>query len=449
MTDGIGSDSQTHSATPNGSVLRSVTAGESPILITLGHPKENDSKYIAVRPELLFGRHCAVLGTTGSGKSWSLARIMEECTNYNCKIILFDASGEFYTFNKSTQHVYIGHDPHPHPNTYEVTVPFYHLRESDLFSMFKPYGPSQGPKLRAAIKSLKLARLSPQLAPDGTIQKAHRSKVQYDEEYRRFQHEIDSPTPNFDINLLVSQIQNECVDPQRSALEPLVWGGLNGMDHSYCVPLLNRIQDIITSPNLSSIFRPGKVPSLFDAIQEFVDADNVKVLRISLKHLPFDHSARETIANAIGLHVLELGQKEKFRRRPLLMVLDEAHQFVHTMSPGEERYSHDAFGSIAKEGRKYSVSLCLATQRPRDIPEDVLSQVGAMLIHRLINNNDRGVIERACGDIDSAAANMIPLLAPGEGILVGAGLLDPLPIRILAPTCKPESRGPDYQAFWR
>src|SRR5690606_22586996 len=135
---------------------------------------------VVIAPEKIIGRHCAIVGTTGGGKSWTLARLVEECAQFRAKIILFDASGEYHRLSRATRHVHIGYDPNPHEGSRAVSIPYYHLRESDLFAIFKPSGPSQGPKLREAMKSLKLARLEPSLAPDGTILKAHRSKVQYE-----------------------------------------------------------------------------------------------------------------------------------------------------------------------------------------------------------------------------------------------------------------------------
>ncbi|SOE17788.1 uncharacterized protein DUF853, partial [Hoeflea halophila] len=111
---------------------------------------------------------------------------------------------------------------------------------------------------------------------------------------------------------------------------------------------------------------------------------------------------------------------------------------------------HDAFGLIAKEGRKYGLTTVIATQRPRDVPQDVLSQLGALFVHRLTNDRDRETIERACGDLDRSAAAFIPSLSQGEAIIVGPDLPAPLPIRMKAPEKgqQPESHGPNYQKFW-
>jgi uncharacterized protein len=99
--------------------------------------------------------------------------------------------------------------------------------------------------------------------------------------------------------------------------------------------------------------------------------------------------------------LLGLARGARFRETPLVVFLDEAHQFLgRTIGDEYSSARLDSFGLIAKEGRKYGLTCVLATQRPRDIPEDVLSQLGTWFVHRLTNDKDRDAVERACGDLD-------------------------------------------------
>jgi len=420
------------------------------LALTLGRLHDLHHTLISISPEKLFGRHCAIVGSTGSGKSWTLARLVEEAAELKSKVILFDATGEFLNLERNVQHIYLGHDPKSPKHTRAVAVPYYHLMESDLFAIFNPSGESQAPKLRAAMKSLKLARLVPNLAPDGTIVKADRSKIQFENEYRAHIAELEDPYATFDITKLGRQIENECVNPQRSAMEPMVWGGHNSHDYSQCVPLINRIQDIIASPNLASIFNPKDKRSLFSEISAFYRDNTCSVLRVSLKHLSFEYNSREIVLNAVGRYLLEMARKNYFRQRPLLVVLDEAHQFLNTRLINQScSFPLDAFALIAKEGRKYAITLCLATQRPRDIPEGVMSQMGTVIVHRLINADDRLVIEKAAAELDPSTAAAIPAMPPGDAIIIGVDFPIPLSVTIEPPRAKPDSRGPDYQGCWR
>lgn len=147
--------------------------------------------------------------------------------------------------------------------------------------------------------------------------------------------------------------------------------------------------------------------------------------------------------------MLQMAREGKFQNKPVVVVLDEAHQFLGK-SVGDETnaYALDAFDLVAKEGRKYGLTVCLATQRPRDIQDGVLSQMGTMIVHRLTHGADREVVERAARDVEKSVATFLPTLAPGQALLLGADFPVPIPIQIRPPMRKPESKGPDYQQFW-
>lgn len=406
---------------------------------------------VSISPEQLFGRHCAVFGATGGGKSWTLARILEEALSFQSKMILLDATGEFFTLNDpAIEHVFLGSGKALPDEAQEVCFPYREMIESDLFAIFKPSGQSRAPKLRSAMKSLKLARAETTLAVDGVIVKANKSKRTYEEAYQRHVAVIEGPAADFDVHLLARQIGHECVYPAADyGRDTSKWGDHNGNEYSWCVTLLYRIEQTVTCAELACVFSPGTRRPLPTVIDEFISDENKRVLRISLQHLPFANDAREIVANAIGRCLLASARSGRFRERPTVVILDEAHQFLDK-KVGEEnsRVELDAFGLIAKEGRKFGLTICIATQRPRDIPEDVLSQIGTLVVHRLINEQDRRVVERASGEIDRSAAEFLPTLGPGEAVIIGVDIPVPLSIKIEQPTHKPDSMGPNYQKCW-
>lgn len=420
------------------------------VVLSIAHLPTIENAPLALSPEMLFGAHCAVLGTTGAGKSWSVARLIQECARYGCKVILFDATGEYATMTRGTRHVYLGDDPEPRSGTLQVTLPYFHLTQSDIFAIFEPSGEAQAPKLQAAIRSLKLAKLAPAIAPDGIIVKANRTKAHYDEEYARHISAVEGPEVDIDIRNLTRQLDNECVRLNRSATEPKYWGDFNPGEQSICAPLIARISEMLQSPNLAPILQPGDKPSLFKVFELFLKDTETKVLRVSLQYLSFAHHVREILVNAAGRRLLQLGRGERYRKCPLLVFLDEAHQFLNkSLGDDNRHYPLDAFDLMAKEGRKYGLNICLATQRPRDIPEGVLSQMGTLIVHRLINQRDRAVIEAACSIIDRGSVDLLPTLTPGEALLVGVDFPVPMLVRMNPPENRPESRGPDYQEYWK
>jgi len=428
-------------------------AQPTPLVLELAYLPEADGTLVNITPERLFGRHCAILGATGGGKSWTVGRLAEQIARHNSKVILFDATGEFHTLDDGVTHVHIGAgSPQPATST-EVVLPHSELTEADLFALFRPSGQTQAPKLRAAMKSLKLAKLADSsLVNGGIVRKAGKPKALYEKEATKHAKAIESPHASFDIRKLTEQINEECVWPSggsQAAPNFAIWGNANEAEKSYCVTLITRIEDMLQSAELACIFQTTGHDSLTARVEAFLGDEGQRVLRIDLKHLPFAHNAREIVANAVGRHLLALARSGMFKKRPLIVIVDEAHQFLDkTLGDENTKYLLDAFELIAKEGRKFCLNICIATQRPRDIPEGVLSQMGMLDVHRLINDKDREVVERASGDIDRSAAAFLPTLAPGQAVIIGVDFAIPLTIQVSAPERRPDSQGPDYQTCW-
>lgn len=406
---------------------------------------------VSIDPESIFGRHCAVLGATGGGKSWTLAKLVEEIIRLGGKAILFDATGEYHTQAGSVTHVHLGGQKSgPDDQRTHVSFPYQYLTETDLFVLFRPSAGAQAPKLREALRSLKVASVAPAVAQDGLVKKASRPRGAFEAAMVANEAIIQSLAADFDITKLAQQVMEECVFPSGlNAQAATHWGGAAGNDQAYCTSLISRIDAEIASDAMACVFKPTGLTSLPRVIKDFMADGEKNILRISLEALPFEHNTRELVANAVGRFLLRLARKGSFIEGPLMVMLDEAHQFLDK-SVGDEynKTSLDSFGLIAKEGRKYGLTCVLATQRPRDIPEDVLSQVGVFIVHRLINERDRAVVEKACGNLDHSAASFLPTLGQGEAILVGIEAPMPLPVRIRPPTYPPQSRGPNYIKYW-
>lgn len=407
---------------------------------------------VSLSPSHLLGRHCAILGATGGGKSWTLSLLVEEIVRLNGKAILFDATGEFRTQDApGVVHVHLGGTSDgPEDTRRFVSFPYWELTESDLFVLLRPSPGVQAPKLKEALRSLKIAHLEPGLANNGVVNKAGQLKRPFEQACVRRAVDLSHPGAQFDIAHLATQVWEECVYPNGLGANATThWGGPTPNEQSACVTLLSRIDSEVNSPSLACLFSPAGLEQLPGVVQAFLADRDQRVLRISLEYLSFEHNAREVIANAVGRYLLGLARQGQFANMPLVVLLDEAHQFLDK-SVGDEftRTDLDAFGLIAKEGRKYSLTCVLATQRPRDIPEDVLSQMGMFIVHRLINERDRNVVEKACGDLDSSAAKFLPTLGQGEAMIVGVNSPMPLPVSIRKPRRPPSSRSADYERLW-
>lgn len=436
---------------------RSPRSADAVELATLPH---DAGTKVNVQPAHLFGRHCAVLGATGGGKSWTVARVVQEAARLGGKIILVDPSGEFHTFTKGVKSVFLGGQPKsPEDKRSFVSFPYWDLTETDLFAIFQPSPGAQMPKLREAMRSLKLNYVlhgDAALKGEGdykVYKKANTKKNDYNLSVAQHDDQIEEKGAKYRIKSLAKQIYEECVvdfSGYPNKPDHTEWGNYDDRTRGYCDTLMSKVYSITRSRALQCLFSPEKYPAvLAQQIENFLSSDD-QVFRISLEELSFEHSARELLINAIGRHLLGLARDRRFEQMPTVVVLDEAHQFL-SKSIGDEsnRIYLDAFGLIAKEGRKYGLTTLLATQRPRDIPEEVLSQMGMFIVHRLINDRDREIVEKACGNLDASAAAFLPTLGQGEAILVGVDFPMPTPIKVTEPDYPPKSEGPSYARFWR
>lgn len=400
----------------------------------------------------LFGRHCAVLGTTGGGKSWTVAKLIELAAEYTeSKCILIDATGEYSNIN-NTQNIELG--------TGDYIFDYTNLSIDELYYLLHPSSKTQVPKLMEAIRSLKMSKLDNNTELSlyykqdsqgnpikGNIYKAKRAKRNFEVFYYNNIVQIEDKSCNFDFNLLAAQITNECNwDSDRS--NPTIWGDRNETDVSNCISLISRINNVMSTSEYNKIFgfRKNTIPNakdLREGIQKFLQSEK-SILRLDFSKVSFDYQVREILVNAIGNYLLNEARRGLYKDSPIIVFVDEAHQFLNK-SIADEYFSAkplDAFEQISKEARKYGLFLCIATQMPRDIPLGTLSQMGTFVVHRLINEQDKKAVENAASAANRNSLSFLPTLGEGEALLVGVDFPMPLTIKIDVPQRAPDSQTP-------
>ena len=428
-----------------------------PVTLKLGHVRDGVGTPVEIRADHLFARHCAILGATGGGKSTTIARLLEQCLSAHLfpKIILIDPTGEYEPVAKGHPSLFLGSTDTPYGET-RVRIPCEHLQDGDYLCILAP-SPTQRTKLIEAIQSLRFvdvlsrdefkaerALMNDYLGVEGVLTKSgkRRSAFYSVRTSAKVAMLIENPSTPFNFRHLTAQIKNECVGegnqdnwtPHPNSLE-------------WCQPLLSKINVLLFSAAWSPIFGSTAPDSIFTKLQEFF-INRERLLRINLSDLSFDFRLREIGVNLIGRWLREYVRDYKLTSdRPALVMLDEAHNFLnHHLGEEDFKQPLDAFEKIAKEGRKLWLNLVLATQQPRDIPPGILSQMGTLIVHRLINEADRKVVETACGQLDAAAAKFLPSLGPGEAAIIGVDFPIPLTIQIEQPpkNLRPNSEGPKY-----
>jgi hypothetical protein len=233
-----------------------------------------------------------------------------------------------------------------------------------------------------------------------------------------------------------------------------------GRDVSQFVDSLNlRIRGLFAAGALASVVDPGDSPSvtLDQWLREYVGADQasdgpIAVIDLSLVPSEAIHIVVAVLARML-FEAVQRHRRENGTELPTVLVLDEAHTFVHRDltsegAPAPGRTCCRTFERIAREGRKFGLGLVLASQRPSEVSPTVLSQCNTFLLHRIVNDRDQELVKHLVPDGLGDMLRELPSLPSRRAILLGWGAHAPvlIEIRELPEPMRPHSPDP---AFWR
>lgn len=427
--------------------------------IKFGYLTYDKTTLVELSQQALFGRHCAIVGTTGGGKSYTVSKLLEGLIINNSKAIIIDPTGEYQSFDI---------DPKVKKTivTADSYFPYQRLTSTDLFVLFRPSGQVQQPILLEAIKSLKIANclLRDQkkynsvidvnnitltlggknlFINNGCIVKQNNETAPFKNAQIIYKSEIEDDNSSFfEIKNLSKQIMNEFYFDNGER-----WSNQrDDRNFGNCTSLIIRVNNLLSDSGFINMFgfNINEEVNLIDEIEKFIIDDKKNILRIGFENVPYNFQAREILANAIGKYLLNKSRTKSFTEKPLVLFIDEAHQFLNKKVKDEyfESTELNSFDSIAKESRKYGLFLCIATQMPRDIPNGTLSQIGTFISHRLINHQDKEAIANACSSANRDTLAFLPVLGSGEAILMGVDFPMPVMLKVEIPKITPNSDTP-------
>lgn len=424
---------------------------EASPVFELGTLTNDKSATIEISQQALFGRHCAVVGTTGGGKSYTVSKLLEAVASNGGKAILIDATGEYSTQDGNA------YSDKPCKLSVDSFFHYSNLTIGDLFVLLRPSGQVQQPILLDAIQSLKIVKIANRenrnLAniKNGVLIKKNADKKPIFNFYKEYSEEIEAGSADFEIQKLTQQLRQECVHDSHNFGEDITkWGGIDKRKYENSASLFLRTGTLVQSDSFKEIFGFKKqkedLGELTRRIKDFISGDK-NLLRIGFENVGFEFQAREIVANSIGKFLLEKARNGEFKNAPLILFIDEAHQYLNKSVKDEyfELTQLSSFDSIAKECRKYGLFLTIATQMPRDIPVGTLSQVGTFIVHRLINHFDKESVANASSSANRNTLDFLPLLGAGEAILMGVDFPMPVMLKINQPETKPDSATPQFK----
>ena len=384
-----------------------------------------------------FQRHAVIVGGTGSGKSWTVANILEKATklkSINC--VVFDLHGEYKPLAelKNTTLLKIAGPSDKSTDENVMFLPYWLLSYEEIEAMLLDRSDSNAPNQSRALFDL--------------IIKYKKEKLEEEDQQEVLNNfTVESPIP-YDINKVLSALEDK-----DSEMVPGARTEKQGPLHGKLTRFIQRLKSKQSDKRLNFIFNSEDELLKYDWFVSFVknllDFGNNKGLKIiDFSEVPSD--ILPLITGLISRLIFSIQQwMEAEKRHPIALFCDEAHLYIPAnLKGGMEEKGLQSFERIAKEGRKYGISLVVISQRPSDVNKTILSQCGYFVAMRLTNPDDQNVIKRLFPDNLGGFSDMLPILDVGEALIVGDACLLPSRVIIDKPTIKPDSATIDFWDEW-
>ncbi|RYE40266.1 MAG: DUF87 domain-containing protein [Hyphomicrobiales bacterium] len=227
----------------------------------------------------------------------------------------------------------------------------------------------------------------------------------------------------------------------------------------HIAPMTLRLRTILSDERIKSVIAGGNDQTLTDWLSQFLgDVDsNGTVTVINLSLVPSDvlHTCVSVIARIV-FEALQRYRKQYRTELPTVLVLEEAHTFIGNQTvdidaPSSRHMCRSIFERIAREGRKFGLSLVLSSQRPSELSATVLAQCNSFLLHRLVNDADQTLVKRLVPDALGDLLSELPSLPSRQAILLGWASLLPTLVQIneVPAEQRPHSNDPAFWDVWR
>jgi hypothetical protein len=391
-----------------------------------------------------FQRHAAILGSTGSGKSWAVALILERAAKLKFpNIVVFDMHGEYEPLADPAKGGFAqrfriaGPGDLGAPKEDALFLPYWLLNRDEMLSMIldrsDQNAPNQASRFTLHVRDLKRA----------TLDDARKGKVK--ETFT-----VDSPIP-YKVADLVGKLREDNTAKGISAAtgKPVVGEWENKLTR-----FLSRLEAKLDDRRYGFMFAPPSEALdygwLAKQIVKLLRADTGNGIKIvDFSEVPADVLPVVTGTLARLLYDVQFWMAAD-ARTPITLLCDEAHLYLPVKDDADavQRQALWSFERIAKEGRKYGFSLLVVSQRPSDVSRTILSQCNNFLALRLTNDSDQNVIKRLMPDSLVGLTAMLPLLDTGEALLLGDAVLLPTRIKLDQPQVKPDSATRDFWKDW-
>ncbi len=425
----------------------SFVAGAEAHRLSLGTYTLDEKAEAFLNANRLFQRHAVIVGSTGSGKSWTTARLLEQIAALpNANAVLFDIHGEYQTLSgDGIRHFHIaGPGDLGKATSFDEGVlylPYWLLSYEDMTSMLIDRSDQNAPN-QAMVLSRTVTQCKRQYLEAGKHMDVLANFT------------IDSPVP-YDIKAVLTELER---------LDTEMVTGSSGRDkqgefHGRLSRFIARLENKLNDRRLGFMFSAPKETMQFEWLPKLAailmaGTRDQETGKGGVKIIDFSEVPSDILPLIVGriASLIFLVQQWTMpeQRHPVALFCDEAHLYVPDRSEavGVSEAALRYFERIAKEGRKYGVGLVVISQRPSEVSRTILSQCNNFVALRLTNAEDQNVVKRLLPDSLGGFTDLLPVLDTGEALVVGDASLLPSRIRIKEPKAQPSSRTVDFWDRW-
>ncbi|MCR5137070.1 MAG: ATP-binding protein [Oscillospiraceae bacterium] len=380
-----------------------------------------------------FNKHIAIVGSTGSGKSYTVTRILQTACQTragrnNAHVVIFDIHSEYRA-------------AFPDANCLDISnlaLPYWLMNSTELQEFFLDTEGNDHNQ-RNVFK-------------EGVIM----SKAKHFKGPEELRNKLTLDTPVF---FEIEEVLNYAIEKNEEMVAGARGekaGPLNGKLSNF----IDRMETKLGDRRLAFLLGERARRQSFDAVLRQLmgygtERSNVTILDVS--GVPFE--VLSITVSLVSRILFEYGYFYKRIRSasgaeihndvPVLLVYEEAHKYVPNTGSVKYRAARESIERIAKEGRKYGVSLMLASQRPSEISETIFSQCNNFVAMRLTNPTDQNFVKRLLPDSMGSVVDSLPALRTGECLLTGEAVLMPCIVKIQSTDCPPASNDIPYWSLWQ
>jgi len=412
--------------------LEHIFSAHGDVEYKVGHLASFDTIDVHLDASAFFGRHAAILGQSGSGKSWTVTSLMQSALRSmpNAHIILLDMHGEYS--DKEVDGIALS-SPFPQDkvrslNAHSVEFPYWLMTYSELCDLIIDPADENASIQISYLRSIlmRLKRETNEHLDLGHI--TVDSPVYYSmSEFAEMIEQTNSETTNFG-----------------KTKSPL-FGRFNQM--------LVRLNSMLNDTRYDFLMKPKtrtSTESLADLMKDIVGLGepraNVTVLDLSA--VPFD--VVPMVTAQIGRLAFEFNFWNPLCREfPIFLICEEAHEYIPREDIPRFREARRSMERISKNGRKYGVGLCVVSQRPHDVSETVLAQCSSFICLRISNPEDQEYVRSMVPEAARGTFAALTSLSKGEAVALGEAVPMPVRFKIDLPDPPPNSTDVDYAGKWR